>query len=187
MPKLIKYKKKRDFSVTPEPKGGKPRQSAAKLIFVIQKHDASHLHYDLRLEMDGVLKSWAIPKGPSLNHLDKRLAVQTEDHPLEYQHFEGIIPAGEYGGGTVIIWDNGTYASIKDSALIKDYENGHIEIQLKGKKLKGGFLLQRFINGDKPQWLFIKLKDKYEDSDKDITKKDKSVVSGKTIKQVAAE
>ncbi|OJW53297.1 MAG: DNA ligase [Alphaproteobacteria bacterium 41-28] len=183
--KLKSYKKKRDFYITPEPKGQKSPKASSKLRFVIQKHAASHLHYDFRLEMDGVLKSWAIPKGPSLNHEDKRLAIQTEDHPLEYQYFEGIIPAGQYGGGTVLIWDKGTYEHIGDeSSLLKDYHKGHLVIELKGKKLKGGFVLQRIKNGDKPQWLFIKIKDKYENKKCDILKKDKSVVTGKTLREI---
>lgn len=182
------YRKKRNFSATPEPKGTKSHKESSKLSFVIQKHDASHLHYDFRLEMNGVLKSWAIPKGPSLDHEVKRLAIETEDHPLDYQHFEGIIPAGHYGGGTVLIWDKGTYDPVlNESSLVKGYKKGHLEFQLHGKKLKGGFLLQRIRDGDKPQWLFIKLIDKYEDKKQDITKEDKSVVNGKTLKELGAK
>lgn len=182
--KLGKYKQKRDFSVTKEPKGSSRTKRDSKLRFVVQKHAASHLHYDFRLEMEHVLKSWALPKGPSLNHEDKRLAVQTEDHPLEYQNFEGIIPAGQYGAGTVIIWDHGTYTSKDGTSPIQDYKKGHLLITLKGKKLKGGFLLQRIKDGIKPQWLFIKLIDDDEDKKHDIQKKNKSVVSGKTLREI---
>lgn len=182
--KLEPYKQKRNFSVTSEPKGSTRSKKYSNLRFVVQKHAASHLHYDFRLEMDGVLKSWAIPKGPSLNSEDKRLAVQTEDHPLDYQNFEGVIPAGQYGGGTVLIWDRGIYQSSKGSSLTKDYKDGHLVITLKGKKLKGDFVLQRIKEEEKPIWLFIKLKDDHEDKKHDIKKDDKSVVSGRTLKQV---
>lgn len=182
--KLEPYKQKRNFSVTSEPKPTTHRQKRPNLRFVVQEHAASHLHYDFRLEMGGALKSWAIPKGPSLNSEDKRLAVQTEDHPLEYQNFEGIIPAGQYGGGTVLIWDRGTYQSTDKTSLMKDYKKGHLVITLKGKKLKGNFVLQRIKEGEKPQWLFIKLRDKYEEKKHDIKKKTKSVVSGKTLKEI---
>lgn len=182
--KLEPYKQKRNFSVTSEPKDSTRSKKYSNLRFVVQKHAASQLHYDFRLEMDGVLKSWAIPKGPSLNSEDKRLAVQTEDHPLDYQNFEGVIPAGQYGGGTVLIWDRGIYQSSKRSSLTKDYKDGHLVITLKGKKLKGDFVLQRIKEDEKPVWLFIKLKDDHEDKKHDIKKDDKSVVSGRTLKQV---
>lgn len=184
MGKLEPYKQKRNFSVTSEPKGRTRSKKYSKLRFVVQKHAASHLHYDFRLEMGGVLKSWAIPKGPSLNSEDKRLAVQTEDHPLEYQNFEGTIPAGQYGGGAVLIWDRGTYKSTDNTSLMEAYKKGHLVITLKGKKLKGNFVLQRIKEDEKPQWLFIKLKDKYEDKKHDIKKKTQSVVSGKTLTEI---
>jgi bifunctional non-homologous end joining protein LigD len=146
--------------MTSEPKGQKVPKKSSELKFVIQKHAASHLHYDFRLEMGGVLKSWALPKGPPLKDEEKHLAIQTEDHPLEYLDFKGVIPAGQYGAGTVQIWDKGTYEPISDNAsLLKDYNKGHFVILLKGKKLKGGFALQRFKDGDKPQWLLIKMKE----------------------------
>jgi bifunctional non-homologous end joining protein LigD len=183
--KLSTYRKKRDFSVTSEPKGDRLHKETQNLSFVVQKHAAPHLHYDFRLESAGVLRSWALPKGPSLNSEDKRLAAQTEDHPLDYQNFEGIIPAGEYGAGTVLIWDKGIYELLpKNSSFRAAYRAGHLKINLKGKKLKGEFILQRIKEEDKPQWLLIKLKDKYEDATYDITKKDKSVVSKKTLKEI---
>lgn len=182
--KLTTYQQKRDFSKTPEPKGKEESAKQKGLIFVIQKHAASHLHYDFRLEMDGVLKSWALPKGPSLNPHDKRLAVETEDHPYSYKDFEGIIPKEQYGGGTVLVWDNGTYGS---SSPLEDYKKGHLVINLKGQKLQGKFTLQRFRNGNKPQWLLIKMHDEYEDSSYDVTLDNKSVISGKTLKEINPE
>ncbi len=172
--KLKIYHQKRDFSVSHEPKGKGSSGIKSGLHFVVQKHAASHLHYDFRLEIGGVLKSWAVPRGPSLNTHDKRLAVETEDHPLEYQSFEGRIPAGQYGAGTVKIWDKGTYKSMSDqSTLSEDFKKGQLTILLKGKKLKGGFALHRFKNGKSPTWLLIKLKDKYaEEKNKDQEKND---------------
>src|SRR5205085_4962473 len=139
---LTTYKKKRNFKSTDEP-AGKEKSSARKLIFVVQKHDASHLHYDFRLEMEGVLKSWAIPKGPSMNPEDKRLAMMVEDHPYEYKEFEGIIPAGNYGAGTVIVWDEGTYEPMEfadtgksaEKQLLEQLHKGSMKIVLNGKKL----------------------------------------------------
>lgn len=183
---LTTYRKKRDLKQTPEPAGGK--STAAALHFVVQKHDASRLHYDFRLEMEGVLKSWAVPKGPSLNPADKRLAMMVEDHPYDYKDFEGIIPKGNYGAGTVIIWDEGTYEPIdgskdkdeQEKSLLKQLKAGSLKVALKGKKLKGEFALVRTKGMGENAWLLIKHKDKYA-SDTDITKKDKSVVSHKTI------
>ena len=162
--KLLKYKSKRDFKKTSEPadSAGRPKESskkhvAGKAIFVVQKHNASHLHYDFRLEHDGVLKSWAVPKGVPRSSSDKRLAIMTEDHPLDYAEFEGEIPKGEYGAGTVKIWDKGTYESVIPikSALRK----GTVEMHLKGKKLKGPYALIRTkIGGDNKNWLLIKMK-----------------------------
>ena len=143
-------------------------------MFVVQKHDASRLHYDFRLEVDGVLKSFAIPKGPSMNPRNKRLAVPTEDHPLEYRNFEGIIPEGQYGAGRVIVWDTGTFRNItkrdgQPVPLDQAIENGQLAIWLEGKKLKGGFALTRIRDGKKPVWLLVKKRDEYAgmgDSDK---------------------
>src|SRR5262249_48096160 len=139
---LTVYKKKRSFKETPEPTGGKARGS--ELHFVIQKHAARNLHYDFRLEMEGVLKSWAVPKGPSLNPVDKRLAMMVEDHPYDYRNFEGIIPKGNYGAGTVIVWDEGTYESLEpgkkpeqEKILLKQLKAGSLKFSLHGKKLKG--------------------------------------------------
>lgn len=140
---LEKYKEKRTFNKTPEPTGGNAKSD--KLKFVIQKHAASHLHYDFRLEVRGVLKSWAVPKGPSLNPADKRLAMLVEDHPYDYKDFEGIIPTGNYGAGTVIVWDYGTYEPVENATtkkeqekiILKDFYNGSIKIKMNGKKLRG--------------------------------------------------
>lgn len=187
---LVKYKKKRSAKATPEPFGGKP--SGTALRFVIQKHDASHLHYDFRLEMDGVLKSWAVPKGPSTDPAIKRLAMMVEDHPYDYRNFEGIIPKGQYGGGTVIVWDEGTY--IPEEEKIEDLKeqekhflhqlhSGKLKFILKGKKLKGAFALVKAHGRGENGWLLMKLEDKYT-NEADITLKDKSVVSKKTIAQM---
>ncbi|HMG82684.1 MAG TPA: DNA ligase D [Ferruginibacter sp.] len=189
---LVKYKQKRSFAKTPEPKGG--RSSYNQLRFVIQKHAASHLHYDFRLEMDGVLKSWAVPKGPSTDPTVKRLAMMVEDHPFDYRNFEGIIPKGNYGGGTVIIWDKGTYepddnlSTDKKTAekdLLKQLKAGMLKFTLHGKKLKGSYALVKTNGRGENSWLLIKHRDKYA-SEKDITTKEKSVVSNKTLKQIAA-
>ena len=190
---LSAYKKKRNFSDTPEPEG-KAKSSKDSLRFVIQKHDASQLHYDFRLEMAGVLKSWAVPKGPSLNPENKRLAMMVEDHPYDYRNFEGIIPAGNYGGGTVIVWDEGTYEPMEaeglskkeqEKLLLKQLAIGDLKLQVHGKKIKGTFALfqlKKAENGN--AWLLVKKKDDFSSED-NITIKDKSVKSGKTIAQVA--
>jgi bifunctional non-homologous end joining protein LigD len=188
---LSLYKKKRSFTKTPEPEGGKSAEKN-KLIFVVQKHDASRLHYDFRLEMEGVLKSWAIPKGPSLDPSVKRLAMMVEDHPFDYRNFEGIIPEGNYGAGTVIVWDEGTYEPLENPSddrkknekkLLKQLKSGSLKIVMHGKKLKGEFALVKTHYQGENSWLLIKHKDDYA-SEKDITEKDKSVVSKKTIAQV---
>lgn len=182
---LSQYNKKRDFKKTPEPKGV-TKKSKKNPIFVIQKHDASHLHFDFRLEIGGVLVSWAVPKGPSLDPSEKRLAVQTEDHPYEYAKFEGIIPQGEYGGGTVMVWDFGTYENIKEKdgkiLPMKDcLKIGRIEIVLHGKKLQGKFALVKTKNG----WLLIKMRDEYESKKKVVSTRDVSARTGRTMKQIA--
>jgi bifunctional non-homologous end joining protein LigD len=164
---LAQYKKKRNFKETDEP-AGKIKKSSSGLQFVIQRHKASRLHYDLRLEMDGVLKSWAVPKGPSLLPKDKRLAMMVEDHPYDYKDFEGVIPEGNYGAGIVEIWDEGTYADIENSDGKKAEKNlkaglksGNLKFQLFGKKLKGEFALVKLKNADDNSWLLIKHNDEY--------------------------
>jgi bifunctional non-homologous end joining protein LigD len=188
---LSVYKKKRSFTKTPEPEGGKST-SKNKLVFVVQKHDASHLHYDFRLEMEGVLKSWAIPKGPSLNPEDKRLAMMVEDHPFDYRTFEGIIPEGNYGAGTVIVWDEGTYEPLESPSknkkeneknLLRQLHAGSLKIVMHGKKLKGEFALVKTSYRGENSWLLIKHRDEYA-STEEVTKKDKSVTSKKTLEQV---
>ncbi|KOS05433.1 DNA ligase [Flavobacterium akiainvivens] len=188
---LDKYKQKRDASKTPEPFGGKGNEN--KLRFVVQKHAASHLHYDFRLEMEGVLKSWAVPKGPSVDPDVKRLAMMVEDHPYDYRNFEGIIPQGQYGGGTVIVWDEGFYEPFESEAATKKEQDkelraglhsGKIKFVLHGEKLKGAFALVKAHGRGENGWLLMKLDDKYA-SEKDITLKDKSVISKKTLEQLA--
>lgn len=166
---LAKYKQKRNFKATPEPTAIK-KAASKKLSFVVQRHKASHLHYDFRLEMDGVLKSWAVPKGPSLNPGDKRLAMMVEDHPYDYKDFSGIIPEGNYGAGIVEIWDKGTYSALKEKASEDDekllragLKAGSLKFVLKGKKLKGEFALVKLKNnkaGDN-SWLLIKHNDDF--------------------------
>jgi bifunctional non-homologous end joining protein LigD len=187
---LEKYYHKRRFDKTPEPKGGKADKE--KLVFVIQKHAASHLHYDFRLEMRGVLKSWAVPKGPSMNPEDHRLAMAVEDHPYDYKDFEGIIPEGQYGGGTVIIWDQGSYEpaepvkgkKAQEHWLLSHYYKGSLSIVLKGEKLKGKFNLSRIRERGETSWLLTKAEDGKQ-LKRDITKKDKSVVSGLSIEAMS--
>jgi bifunctional non-homologous end joining protein LigD len=188
---LSEYKKKRSFNETPEPEG-KVHKATSTLRFVVQKHAASHLHYDFRLEMEGVLKSWAVPKGPSMNPKDKRLAMMVEDHPFEYRTFEGIIPAGNYGAGTVIVWDEGTYQpvdksgkKISEKELLHQLHKGNFHFIMKGKKLRGEFTLVHIQRDNMENgWLLMKIKDDYA-STEDITKKDKSVQSNMTLEQVA--
>lgn len=186
---LAKYKEKRSFDKTPEPTGGAPTNK--KLQFVIQKHHASHLHYDFRLELRGILKSWAIPKGPSMDPEEKRLAMLVEDHPWDYKDFEGIIPSG-YGAGTVMVWDQGTYETTatddknkkaQEHSITSQFWKGQISITLHGHKVKGTFKLTRSNDKEKNAWYLVKEKDKYA-SKNDITGKDKSVLSHKTLEQV---
>lgn len=176
---LKRYQAKRNLKASKEPKAKLHRKSKGKLRFVVQKHAARQLHYDFRLELDGVLKSWAVPKGPSMNPEDKRLAIQVEDHPYDYKDFEGVIPEG-YGAGVVIIWDEGTYTAEDPRKGLKE---GKLDIFLQGKKLKGGFHLVK-LRGRENQWLLIKMDDEYATAS-DILKKDKSVVSGSTIKSLS--
>lgn len=201
---LKTYRAKRDFDRTPEPSGEtRPRRKAEKSAqrrkprFVVQKHDARRLHYDFRLEVDGVLKSWAVPKGPSLDPRVKRLAVRTEDHPLDYARFEGIIPEGEYGAGTVIVWDEGTYRNLmqdKDEKLsmAQAIDAGHVEVWLQGRKLRGGFALVRLkprAGERRENWLLIKMRDEaaVEARHAADTADPESVLSGRTLEEVEAE
>lgn len=182
--KLKTYKTKRDFRKTPEP-SGKTKASRSKHLYLIQKHAASHLHYDFRLEISGVLKSWAVPKGPSLDPTIKRLAVHVEDHPIEYGSFEGIIPEGEYGGGTVMLWDKGEWES--EEPLVQAYRKGHMTFTLKGKKLKGLWKLIQIKKNPK-NWLLMKLLDKYARSEKDYNIEDAeplSAASHRTMQEIA--
>lgn len=188
---LDKYKEKRDFSKTSEPKGHK-NESKRKLIFVVQKHAASHLHYDFRIEVDGVLKSWAVPKGPSSDPSQKRLAMMVEDHPYDYHNFEGIIPAGQYGAGTVIVWDDGYYEAVgledkskkeQEKSLSQQLQSGSLKIRLHGQKLQGEFALVHTKSMGENAWLLIKHKDAFSSS-KDILKDERSVKSGKTLDEV---
>ena len=158
---LKAYRQKRSFKDTPEPKDVLEKSNQSR--FVIQRHRASHLHYDLRLEMDGVLKSWAVPKGPSMNPRDKRLAVQTEDHPVAYLSFEGVIPKGNYGAGKMTIWDEGNYKNLHpQNSLSSDYNTGKLKIIFHGSKLKGLFTLVRSSSmNKKEQWLLIKHDDAF--------------------------
>lgn len=198
---LEKYNKKRDFKKTKEPAGKKPAAKASKkpvkgkLIFVIQKHDASHLHYDFRLELDGVLLSWAVPKGPSLDPSIKRLAMMVEDHPFDYKDFEGIIPDGNYGAGEVIVWDKGEYIPLgggeskeeNEKILRKMLHKGDLKFVMLGKKVKGEFALVKMHtvknNSKDNSWLLLKKDDEFA-SDEDLTKKDKSVISRKSIESI---
>src|SRR5690348_13663468 len=156
---LERYREKRNFRATPEPRGRVPRGKNKELSFVIQKHAASHLHYDFRLELDGVLLSWAVPKGPSLDPKVRRLAMQTEDHPIDYGGFEGTIPQGEYGGGTVMVWDRGTWEPLEDAR--KSYAKGHLRFALHGEKLRGAWHLVRTgkATDEKKGWLLFKSHD----------------------------
>jgi bifunctional non-homologous end joining protein LigD len=164
---LTTYKKKRNFKETSEP-GGVTKKSDAKLIFVVQRHKASRLHYDFRLELDGVLKSWAVPRGPSMNPKDKRLAMMVEDHPYDYKDFEGVIPEGNYGAGIVELWDHGTYSDIDNSSfkeaeknLRKGLKSGDFKFKLFGKKLKGEFVLVKLKGKEDNSWLLIKHRDEF--------------------------
>ncbi len=201
---LEEYRHKRDFDKTPEPAGrtgGTARRGSH--VFVVQKHDASHLHFDFRLELDGVMKSWAVPKGPSLDPSVKRLAMQVEDHPLDYNVFEGTIPQGEYGGGTVMLWDRGTFEPDRDAGartaddrsdaqILRDgYERGDLKFILHGERLRGSWVLVRTRLGRgasaaRPQWLLIKHRDAYAMPGSDIVAAtETSVATGRTMEAIA--
>jgi bifunctional non-homologous end joining protein LigD len=180
--KLVEYNRRRRFDITTEPAGKPGRTRQQKLEFVVQKHRASRLHYDFRLEHDGVMLSWAVPKGPSLDPSNKRFAMQTEDHPIAYNQFEGVIPEGEYGGGTVMIWDHGTWEPEVDD-VARGLAKGDLKFKLHGKKLRGSWVLVRM----RPrQWLLIKHRDKAA-SNLDITAvKRRSAVSRRTLAGIAS-
>jgi bifunctional non-homologous end joining protein LigD len=187
---LAEYNRKRDFSRTKEPEGRVPKKKGKALEFVIQKHAASHLHYDFRLELDGVMKSWAVPKGPSLDPAVRRLAMEVEDHPISYNTFEGTIPAGEYGGGTVMLWDRGTYDAEDGGgaeSLRRGYAKGDLKITLHGKRLRGSWVLVRMNRPGRPQWLLIKHRDETADPGRDVTAEyTTSVVTRRTMDSIAA-
>ena len=191
---LEKYNAKRDFQKTPEPSD----QSISFLwaegqpFFVIQKHEASTLHYDFRIEVDGVLKSWAVPKGPSTDPSIKRLAVPTEDHPLAYADFEGVIPQGEYGGGTVMLWDRGPYRNLKvkadgtvEKTVAQQVHEGHVTLWLEGQKIRGGYALIHAGGGEKARWLLIKMDDDEADARRNPTSTENlSVKTGRTMEEI---
>jgi bifunctional non-homologous end joining protein LigD len=189
---LAEYKRKRDFTKTAEPEGKATRRRSTRgLRFVIQKHAASHLHFDFRLELDGVMKSWAVPKGPSYDPSVRRLAMEVEDHPIEYNTFEGTIPKGEYGGGTVMLWDRGTYEPEGGGgadALREGYERGDLKIVMHGKRMKGGWVLVRMRReAGRAQWLLIKHRDELADPDYDVVEEAvTSVASGRTMEEIAS-
>ncbi|HEV3228306.1 MAG TPA: DNA polymerase ligase N-terminal domain-containing protein [Solirubrobacteraceae bacterium] len=190
--KLERYRAKRDFKRTPEPSGRRRSTRHKQPTFVIHKHAARSLHYDLRLEVDGVLKSWAVPKGPSTDPREKRLAVQVEDHPLDYADFEGTIGEGNYGAGAVIVWDTGPYRNITERdghevPLEQALADGHASVWLEGQKLRGGFALTRTGGGAKPRWLLVKRRDDQADARRNpVSSQPESVLSGRTVEQVAA-
>jgi bifunctional non-homologous end joining protein LigD len=183
MSPLDEYKKKRRFGSTPEPPP-ESKRSASGRSFVVQKHRASHLHYDFRLEHDGVLKSWAIPKGPSLDPAVKRLAMAVEDHPVDYAHFEGIIPEGEYGGGTVMVWDRGTYEVEGQDDVTTGLNRGDLKFSLHGTKLKGSWALVRTRDR---QWLLIKHRDGHASADDIAVSQPASVLTGRKLADIAAD
>ncbi len=189
---LEEYRKKRDFTRTPEPAGGTKQRRRSKLpIFVVHQHEATRLHYDFRLEIGDVLVSWAVPKGPSLSPAEKRLAIQTEDHPIEYADFEGIIPEGEYGAGTVMVWDKGTYETDPPDSAAEQLSKGELKFTLHGRKLQGGFVLIRTrlkASGGRGQrsWLLIKRQDEYADRSWNAEKYDGSVLTGRTMQEIAS-
>jgi DNA ligase D-like protein (predicted 3'-phosphoesterase) len=186
---LKTYREKRDFRRSPEPTGGRAR-SRKRPRFVIQQHAATSLHFDFRLEAGGVLKSWAVPKGPSTDPRDKRLAMPTEDHPLGYADFEGVIPEGEYGAGPVIVWDAGTYRNLSEKdgdevPLEEALQSGHAKFWLEGKKVRGGYSITRIGGGKRERWLLVKLDDEAADRRRNPVKtQPESVRSGRTIREV---
>lgn len=195
--RLSDYRKKRDFRKTGEPRGGKRTRrtkASREPRFVIQKHAASSLHYDFRLEANGVLKSWAVPKGPSTDPREKRLAMPTEDHPLEYRDFEGVIPEGEYGAGAVIVWDRGAYRNLTEDddgdgvPVAEAIADGHVAVWLEGEKIRGGYALTRIASGKDERWLLVKMDDEEADRRRNpVNTEPESVLSGRTVEKVAEE
>ena len=185
---LSEYRRKRRSGRSPEPPGRRTRKRPSaddEPCFVIQHHAARSDHYDFRLEIDGVLVSWAIPKGPSTNPKDRRMARRTEDHPLEYASFEGVIPTGEYGAGGVIVWDRGTYTNATNYKMTEGLKRGHVSFRLHGEKLRGGYALTRIREGKDETWLLIKRRD--EDADarrKQVRSRPESVLSGRTLDEL---
>ena len=188
---LEAYRRKRDFARTPEPRGTDMSESRKKPRFVIHEHDASTHHFDLRLEVGGVLKSWVLPKGPATDPKEKRLALPTEDHPMEYADFEGVIPEGAYGAGTVVVWDAGTYRNLKEDddgepVPVEDQvADGHATVWLEGEKLAGGYALTRVATGDDERWLLVKMDDEEADARRNpVSTEPASVKTGRTIEEV---
>lgn len=193
---LSEYRQKRDFEATPEPSGDHAGEGGEQPLFVVQEHDASSHHFDFRLEADGVLKSWAVPKGPSTDPDEKQLAVRTEDHPLDYGDFEGTIPEDEYGGGTVVLWDMGPYRNLTtdDGGEIVPMadaieDKGHVRVWLEGEKLRGGYsLIHAKLGGDPDNWLLVKQDDEGADARRNPTSTEpESVLTGRTLEEVEAE
>lgn len=188
---LERYRGKRNFGATPEPRGKSRNADHEDPRFVVQLHDARTRHYDFRLEAGGVLKSWAVPKGPSTDPREKRLATPTEDHPLDYEDFEGVIPEGEYGAGTVLVWDAGTYRNLteregEEVPIEEALENGHVKVWLEGQKLKAGYALSRLR--DRNDWLLVKVKDNEADARRNpVHTQPESVLTGRTLDEIAAQ
>ncbi|MFI7275947.1 DNA polymerase ligase N-terminal domain-containing protein [Streptomyces sp. NPDC049879] len=183
---LSEYRRRRDFDRTREPSGGSADGAGPR--FVVQIHDASRMHFDFRLEADGVLKSWAVPKGPSTDPHDKRLAMPTEDHPLDYRDFEGTIAEGQYGAGTVIIWDEGTWHQERGSSVADALRRGHLSFELNGRKLRGGYALTRFRQGKGEAWLLVKRDDSHASGHGTPDPvRARSARTGRTLRQVASD
>ena len=186
---LSEYNARRDFAKTPEP-SGKVKTSSGGDMFIVQKHDATRLHWDLRLEVDGVLKSWAVTKGPSPDPDVKRLAVRTEDHPMSYAEFEGTIPKGEYGGGTVMLWDRGTWSPVEGKSA-RDLDKGHLHFRLEGERMRGEWLLIRLKPRGKEKrenWLLRKLQDEHAATGDVLVERElTSVLTGRSMAEIAAD
>ena len=189
--KLARYFAKRDMDKTPEPADLPTSDQEQDPLFVMQKHAATNLHYDFRLAADGVLKSWAVPKGPSTDPSTKRLAIATEDHPMAYANFEGVIPAGHYGAGTVLVWDQGSYENTTEEngeriTVAQGIEKGQLTFRLHGQKLRGGYALIRTGQGKGKQWLLVKMKDGEADAERNpVETEPRSVLSGRTLEEIA--